>query len=112
MQITKSFLFYNYRNTIGRATNGVVAKARSERRLISGLLEAIIYLEENPLDALLCILPETRPGDAASHMHTVLLQAFCYENCIPVIQVNIFINYLLFNVKLAYHRKITSRFLL
>lgn len=85
------FCSFIYRNTIGRAISGVVDKARTERRLISGLLEAILYLEENPLDALLCILPETRPGDAASHMHTVLLQAFCYENCIPVIQVNILI---------------------
>lgn len=77
-----------YRNTIGRALSGVVAKAKTETRLICGLLDAILYLEENPLDTLLCILPQTRPGDAASHMHTVLLQAFCYENCIPVVQVD------------------------
>jgi len=34
------------------------------------------------------MLPLTRPGDATSHMQTVLLQAFCYENYIPVIQVD------------------------
>lgn len=77
----------NHRRNIGRAVRGVLTQARSERRLICGLLPAIAYLEKNPEDALLCLLPEITQGDAAIHMQIVLLQAFCYENYIPVIQV-------------------------
>lgn len=77
-----------YRSTIGRAVRGVLAQAKIERRLICGLYQAIVYLQENVDDALLCLLPETRPGDVTAHMQTVLLQAYCYENCIPVITVD------------------------
>lgn len=77
----------NFRNNMGRAVRGVLTRAKVERRLICGLLPAISYLEKNPDDVLICVIPETRPGDAATHMQTVLLQAFCYENYIPVIQV-------------------------
>lgn len=77
-----------YRSSIGRAVRAVLAQAKIERRLICGLYQAIGYLEEKADDALLCLLPESRPGDVTSHMQTVLLQAFCYENCIPVITVD------------------------
>lgn len=76
------------RNTIGGEVKGVLTRARVERRLICGLLPAITFLENNPDEALLCMLSQSRPGDAASHIQTVLLQAFCYENYIPVIQVD------------------------
>ncbi|KAK4885436.1 hypothetical protein RN001_001707 [Aquatica leii] len=76
------------RNTIATEVKGVLTRARVERRLICGLLPAITYLETNPDDAVMCLLPQTRPGDAATHIHTVLLQAFCFENYIPVIQVD------------------------
>lgn len=77
------------RRNIGRAASDVLTQAKKECRLICGLLPAIAYLEKNPEDVLLCFLPETNPGDAATHMQTVLLQAFCYENYIPVIQVRV-----------------------
>lgn len=82
-------VFFVDRSSIGGEVRGVLTRARVERRLICGLLPAITFLEKRPEDALLCMLPETRPGDATTHMQTVLLQAFCYENYIPVIQVRI-----------------------
>lgn len=82
---------YFFRNSLGRTIRNVLAQAKVERRLIYGLLPSINYLEKYPEDAVLCLLPETRPGDAATHMQTVLLQAFCYENYIPVIQVITFL---------------------
>lgn len=88
MALTNNLNSTCYRSTIGRAVRGVLAQAKIERRLICGLYQAIVYLEENAEDALLCLLPETRPGDATTHMQTVLLQAFCYENGIPVIMVD------------------------
>lgn len=65
----------------------MLANAKVERRLVCGLIPAITYLEKSPDDVIFCVLPETRPGDAATHIQAVLLQAFCYENYIPVIQV-------------------------
>lgn len=76
------------RSGIGRAVSSALSEAKTENRLICGLMPAISSLAKNPDDALLCLLPETRPGDSATHMQTVLLQAFCYENCIPVIKVD------------------------
>lgn len=84
----KQNLSFDRRN-IGRAVSDVLTQAKRECRLICGLLPAIAYLEKNPDDVLFCFLPETNPEDAATHMQTVLLQAFCYENYIPVIQVRI-----------------------
>lgn len=86
---TDAFVVFVNRKNVGRAVCGVLTQAKVERRLICGLLPAIAHLEKCPEDTLLCLLPETRPGDAATHIQTVLLQAFCYENCIPVIQVRI-----------------------
>ncbi|CAG9760267.1 unnamed protein product [Ceutorhynchus assimilis] len=76
------------RNQLGRALRTTLTKARVERRLVCGLFPAIALLEKAPEDVVFCVLPTTRPGDAATHIQAVLLQAFCYENCIPVIQVD------------------------
>ncbi|KAL3288543.1 hypothetical protein HHI36_002982 [Cryptolaemus montrouzieri] len=76
------------RNKLGRAVRGVLNHAKVENRLVCGLIPAINYLEKNPEDVLFCLLPQTSPGDATTHMQTVLLQAYCYENYIPVIQVD------------------------
>ncbi|XP_017786139.1 PREDICTED: growth arrest and DNA damage-inducible protein GADD45 beta [Nicrophorus vespilloides] len=76
------------RSNMGRAIRGVLTQAKVENRLISGLLPAITYLQKASDDTLMCLLPETRKDDATAHMQTVLLQAFCYENFIPVIKVD------------------------
>ncbi|XP_018329347.1 growth arrest and DNA damage-inducible protein GADD45 alpha [Agrilus planipennis] len=67
---------------------GVLNKAKADQRLICGLSATVSRLEQNPDDVILCLLPSVRPGDSATHMQIVLLQAFCYENYIPVIQVD------------------------
>ncbi|GLV40151.1 Growth arrest and DNA damage-inducible 45 [Carabus blaptoides fortunei] len=72
----------------GGVLRGVLACARAERRLICGLLSSAELLENDPYAALFCVVAETKPGDATSHMHAVLLHAYCYENDIPVIQVD------------------------
>lgn len=77
------------RSQLGRAVRGVLTRAKDEGRLICGLFPAISHLEKSPPDdVLFCVLPQIQANDAGTHMQTVLLQAFCYENCIPVIQVN------------------------
>jgi len=76
------------RNGLSRSVRQVLTQAKNESRLICGLLPAISALTNKPEDALICLLPEARPGDSGTHMQTVLLQAFCYENSIPVIKVD------------------------
>ncbi|CAG9834600.1 unnamed protein product [Diabrotica balteata] len=76
------------RTKLSRAMHAMLTQARSNSRLICGLLPTIAHLETSPEDVIFCLLPQTRPGDASAHMQTVLLQAFCYENYIPVIQVD------------------------
>ncbi|KAK9873587.1 hypothetical protein WA026_023143 [Henosepilachna vigintioctopunctata] len=76
------------RSKLGRAVRGVLNLAKVEERLVCGLIPAITCLEKNPEDVLLCLLSQTSPGDATTHIQTVLLQAYCYENYIPVIQVD------------------------
>lgn len=76
------------RNKLGRSLRAALTKARVERRLVCGLLPAIKNLEKSPEEVVLCVLPIARAGDAATHIQAVLLQAFCYENCIPVLQVD------------------------
>ncbi|PNF24063.1 hypothetical protein B7P43_G08107 [Cryptotermes secundus] len=71
-----------------RAVMTVLRKAQSEKRLTCGLLPAIKLLEMDPGSALFCIMPESSQGNAALHIQTVLLQAFCYENDIHIIQVD------------------------
>ncbi|XP_022915755.1 growth arrest and DNA damage-inducible protein GADD45 alpha [Onthophagus taurus] len=73
---------------IGQVITGVLAQAKSERRLIHGLYETASYLHQNPDDVLVCLLPETRTEDPTIHMQEVLLEAFCYEYEIPVIRVD------------------------
>ncbi|XP_066157419.1 growth arrest and DNA damage-inducible protein GADD45 alpha [Euwallacea fornicatus] len=76
------------RTKLGKTLKTALTKARVDRRLICGLFPAISHLENTPEEVVLCVLPTTRPGDATTHIQAVLLQAFCYENCIPVIQVD------------------------
>jgi hypothetical protein len=67
----------------------VLRKAQTEKRLTCGLIPAIKLLEVDPERALFCIMPQSSQGNAALHIQSVLLQAFCNENDIHIIQVHI-----------------------
>lgn len=77
------------RKVVCKAVLTVLRKAQAEKRLTCGLLPAIKLLEMDPESALFCIMPQSSQGNAALHIQTVLLQAFCYENDIRIIQVSI-----------------------
>lgn len=70
------------------AVQKMLTSAKIKQRLVCGLLPCIAQIEKCPDEVVFCIVPESRPGDATTHIQTVLLQAVCYENFIPVIQVN------------------------
>lgn len=73
---------------IGQCIKTVLRRAYVEQRLTIGLLPAIQYLSKHSDGALFCLTAEAAPGDSATHMQEVLLQAFCTENDIYVIKVD------------------------
>lgn len=83
------FSYVVNRKSVCKAVLTVLRKAQAEKRLTCGLLPAIKLLEMDPESALFCIMPQSSQGNAALHIQTVLLQAFCYENDIHIIQVRI-----------------------
>ncbi|XP_055629398.1 uncharacterized protein LOC129770526 [Toxorhynchites rutilus septentrionalis] len=75
------------------ATIGVIAEralvfAKLENRLIVGLSGAVGSLAETPDEFLFCFMAPPIPGDSATHMQEVLLQAFCFEHDIYIIKID------------------------
>jgi hypothetical protein len=77
------------RKSLCKAVVTVLRKAQTEKRLTCGLIPAIKLLEVDAERALFCIMPQSSQGNAALHIQSVLLRAFCYENDIHIIQVHI-----------------------
>lgn len=72
---------------------GVTAKrallvANIEERVVVGLSDAIQALAKTPEEFLFCFMVPPKPGDSATHMHEVLLQAFCFEHDIYIIKID------------------------
>lgn len=87
--VTYNLLMYLFsHSSIGQCIKTVLRRACVEKRLTIGLLPAIQYLSKNCNGALFCLTAEAPPGDSATHMQDVLLQAFCVENDIHVIKVS------------------------
>lgn len=73
---------------IGCVAKHALMLANIENRLIMGLSDAISNLAKTPEEYLFCFLAPPKPGDSATHIHEVLLQAFCFENDIYIIKVD------------------------
>ncbi|XP_023952868.1 growth arrest and DNA damage-inducible protein GADD45 alpha [Bicyclus anynana] len=84
----ESFSGVAAKSPISQCIKTVLGRARVEKRLTIGLLPAIQYLSKNTNGALFCLTAAAPPGDSATHMQEVLLQAFCAENDIYVIKVD------------------------
>lgn len=74
---------------LSKAVRNSLWTAQNENRVIVGLSEAVRSLSTISDDALFCIMAPPKKGDTATHMHEVLLQAYCFENDIYLIQVRI-----------------------
>lgn len=75
-------------NEIGSTVRSALQLAVNENRLVLGLLDSVKTLAKAPEDSLFCIMAEPEIGDSATHMHEVLLEAYCYENGIYIIKVD------------------------
>ncbi|XP_026491894.1 growth arrest and DNA damage-inducible protein GADD45 alpha [Vanessa tameamea] len=85
---TETFSGAAAKSPISQCIRTVLRRACVEKRLTIGLLPAIQYLSKNTNGALFCLTAAAPPGDSATHMQEVLLQAFCDENDIYVIKVD------------------------
>ncbi|KAJ0171945.1 hypothetical protein K1T71_012708 [Dendrolimus kikuchii] len=85
---TETFSGMAAKSSTSQCIKSVLLRACVEKRLTVGLLPAIQYLSKNTSGALFCLTVEAPPGDSATHMQEVLLQAFCVENDIYVIKVD------------------------
>lgn len=75
-------------NEIGSTVRSALLLAMKENRLVLGLLDTVKTLANEPEDSLFCIMAQPEIGDSATHMHEVLLEAYCYENGIYIIKVD------------------------
>lgn len=73
---------------IGEIIQTVLSVSKSAQRITLGFSDAIKLLSNTPEEAQFCFLAEPKRGDSATHMHEVLLQAFCYEHGIYIIKVD------------------------
>lgn len=73
---------------IGDIVQTVLSSAKKAQRITLGFSDAIKLLSNTPEEALFCFLAEPKQGDSATHMHEVLLQAFCYEHGIYIIKID------------------------
>ncbi len=73
---------------LGSTLRSALILAKEEDRLVLGLLDSVKTLANAPEDSLFCIMAEPEIGDSATHMHEVLLEAYCYENGIYIIKVD------------------------
>jgi Ribosomal protein L7Ae/L30e/S12e/Gadd45 family len=74
-------------NGIGQTVKCVLLRAQLEKRIVVGLNATVKSLAASDDGAVFCFVAPPKQGDAATLMHEVLLQAFCFENDIYVIKV-------------------------
>lgn len=74
--------------TLAETVRSVLTIAQQNKRIVLGFSDAIKLLSKTPEEAQFCFLAEPKHGDSATHMHEVLLQAFCYEHDIYIIKVD------------------------
>ena len=66
----------------------MLVDAQDQGRLTCGVYRAAKFLETNPCNVMLCILPENVSKDITLKIHSTLIQAFCWENEIAIIKVD------------------------
>jgi ribosomal protein L7Ae-like RNA K-turn-binding protein len=73
---------------IGEAVKKILSDANKDKRVISGVKNSIKFLNEteNPEHTLFFFMAPT--VDHTSHMSTILLKAFCFENDIYIVQLD------------------------
>lgn len=74
-------------STTGKALRSVLLRAKFESRLVVGLSAAIDQLSRQPANTMFCVVVSPQKQDSGNHLQKVLLNAFCFENDIYMVQV-------------------------
>lgn len=85
IEVSNDYDVFRELKRVGKAVSALLATAADEKRITCGLRPAIKVLEMDPAQILFCVMPHT--NDAAKHIQSVLLEAFCYEHNIAIIKV-------------------------
>lgn len=73
----------------GSLVKTAIMQAKVEKRLIVGLSQIGRFLAQDHVDIpIFCLIAPPKSGDYATHMHEVLLRAYCLENDIYVVQLD------------------------
>lgn len=76
-------------NFIGTCVKKAIIQANIERRLIIGLTQIGRFLSQEQGNVpIFCVMAPAESNDYATHMHEVLLQAYCLENDIYIVQID------------------------
>ena len=74
---------------VGSLVRTSLIQANLEKRLIVGLAEICRFLAQDKGSIpIFCLMTPPRSGDCATHMHEVLLKAFCLEHDIYIIELD------------------------
>lgn len=74
---------------MGSFVKKALVQAKIEKRLVVGLSQIVKFLKQGHNEVpIICLMALPNLGDYATHMHKVLLQAYCLENGICIIQVD------------------------
>lgn len=74
---------------MGNFVKKVLVQANIEKRLVVGLSQIGRFLAEEQFEVpIICLMAPPKSGDYATHMHEVLLQAYCLENDIYIVQLD------------------------
>lgn len=73
----------------GKLVKKALVQAKIENRLIVGLSQIGRFLAQDQVNTpIFCLMTPARSGDCATHMHEVLLKAYCLENDIYIIELD------------------------
>jgi hypothetical protein len=72
----------------GSVLAGALRRAARQGRLTCGVVAAAQALERATGSVRLCILAPPSAAGGLLHLHSVLLEAHCYENGIPTVKVS------------------------
>lgn len=71
---------------VGETVKQTLIEAKAQKKVTLGLDKIIEKI--SPIESLFFFVAPNRNGDHVSHMHEVLIKAFCLENEIYIIQVD------------------------
>ena len=75
---------------VGASLAGALRHAREQGRVTSGVYECGKLLETDPERVMVCVLaePAATESDVTLHIHSTLIEAFCWENDIRLVKVD------------------------